>query len=157
MRGAGMTSWWARGSKGSGPGAGTPPSGSRGTPPARRRRHAHLVRLVVLAMIAAVLPLTGAVLAQPAQAATTCPTGGCTVHVSGFDFTSGAPLTDFTYIVNVDNSKRSSDPLSLSTESNSPVVAEGDASRTTLHLDAGRYLISMRSHDHKMWGSTSPC
>ena len=38
------------------------------------------------------------------------------------------------------------------TESNSPLVAEGDQDSATKTLADGRYLISIRSPDHKMWG-----
>ena len=38
------------------------------------------------------------------------------------------------------------------TESNSPVVALGDQDSPTVTLPDGRYLISIRSPDHKMWG-----
>ena len=111
-------------------------------------------------MVAALLPpimgLTGAV--SPALAATACPAGGCTVTVDVRDFATArdnpaaGQLTNFNYIINVDNTKLPSDPLALSTESNSPIVAEGDQSRPTVKLPAGRYLISARSLNHKMWG-----
>ena len=71
-----------------------------------------------------------------AQAATTCG-AGCHVTVNGLDFSAGTPLPNFTFIVNVDNSKLPSDPLSLSTESNSPIVATGDQDHRTVVLAGG--------------------
>ncbi|MFU8874374.1 hypothetical protein [Micromonospora sp. SL4-19] len=68
------------------------------------------------------------------------------------DNPAAGQLTNFTYIINADNTKLPSDPLALNTESNSPIVAEGDQSRPTVKLPSGRYLISVRSLDHKMWG-----
>ena len=43
--------------------------------------------------------------------------------------------------------------MSLSTESNSPIVATGDDADPTVTLPDGRYLVSVRSLDHKMWGA----
>jgi Polysaccharide lyase family 4, domain II len=113
--------------------------------------------LAISFLPAAVWPATVA----PAQAATVCPgvdtahpDGMCTVTVNGIDFSTGAPLASFNFIVNVDNSKLPSDPLSLSTESNSPIVATGNQDHRTVTLPgAQRYLISVRSLDHKMWGN----
>ena len=163
MRGVGTTSWWVRASRGSGPGRLRETGGNAGQVgagrPARRRPRAHLVRLTVLAMVAAVLPLAGAVLAQPAEAATTCPSGGCTVNVSGFDFTSNTALNDFTYIVNVDNSKLPSDPLSLSHGEQQPDRRRGrPAPRTTVHLPR-RPLpdLGARRTTTRCGASTSPC
>lgn len=128
-------------------------------PPSRPGRRAHswheVVRGAVVALatafvtcVAALAPSTTPV----AQAATTCPAAGCAVTVDARDLPTGAPLGDFTYIINVDNSKLPDDPLAVSTESNSAIVAEGDQDRTAVNLPAGRYLISVRSLDHKMWG-----
>ena len=117
----------------------------------RRRLWTAWVTALVLAISflpATVWPAT----APRAKAATTCG-AGCHVTVNGLDFSSGAALTSFNFIVNVDNSKLPSDPLSLSTESNSPIVATGDQDHRTVTLPEGRYLISMRSLDHKMWGN----
>ncbi|HZP40296.1 MAG TPA: SdrD B-like domain-containing protein [Candidatus Binatia bacterium] len=81
--------------------------------------------------------------------------------VDARDLVSGSALPRFTYIVNVDNSRfidratrQPSDPFPtwLTTESNSPIVAEGDQSRTTVTLPDGRYLVTVRAPDHKMWG-----
>ena len=38
------------------------------------------------------------------------------------------------------------------TESNSPVVATGDDGDATKTLATGRYLVTVRSDGHKMWG-----
>jgi hypothetical protein len=109
--------------------------------------------VTVLVLAIAFLPATVWPTTAPrAQAATTCG-AGCHVTVNGLDFSSGAALTNFNFIVNVDNAKLPSDPLSLSTESNSPIVAEGDQDHRTVTLPEGRYLVSMRSLDHKMWGN----
>lgn len=122
-----------------------------------RHRLAWTARAAVLVVAAALLPALAAYV-SPAQAATSCPAAGCAVTVDARDFATardnpaGGQLANFTYIVNLDNTKLPSDPLALSTESNSPVVAEGDQSRPTVNLPAGRYLISVRSLDHKMWG-----
>ncbi|MEZ0448692.1 SdrD B-like domain-containing protein [Cellulomonas sp. ICMP 17802] len=91
-------------------------------------------------------------IAPVAHAATTCPAAGCAVTVDARDLPSGAPLGNFTYIINVDNTKLPDDPLAVSTQSNSAIVAEGNQDRTAVNLPAGRYLISVRSLDHKMWG-----
>jgi len=111
-----------------------------------------VAQLVTLVVTIAFLPALRPSLAPHARAAAACPAGGCAVTVDGRDLASGNPLAAFSYIVNVDNTKLPSDPLALSTESNSPIVREGDQSRNTVHLPEGRYLISMRAVDHKMWG-----
>src|SRR5215472_3621159 len=120
----------------------------------RWRGRSTAVRIAILGLLASSLTavaLTPSV--TSAQAATSCPAGGCTVTVNGLDFSTKDPLTTYNFVVNVDNTKLPSDPLSLSTESNSPIVAEGDQAHPTVLLPAGRYLISMRSLDHKMWGN----
>ena len=103
--------------------------------------------LAIAFLPAVVWPTT----APRAQAATTCG-AGCHVTVNAQEL-SGAPIANFTFIVNLDNTKLPADPLSLSTESNSPIVAEGNQGHRTVVLPAGRYLISVRSLDHKMWGN----
>src|SRR5689334_11706676 len=117
----------------------------------RDRRWRVLAGVSVVAIVAALLPPV--VLAQPAAAATTCPDGGCAVTVDVRDYPTAQPLTTFNYLINLDNTKLPGDPLALNTESNSPIVAEGNQDRTTVHLPAGRYLVSARSLDHKMWGA----
>ncbi|HXH98290.1 MAG TPA: hypothetical protein VNH40_13875 [Gaiellaceae bacterium] len=85
--------------------------------------------------------------------ATSCPGSLCSVTIDARDFATQAPLTSFSFLVNEDNTKLPSDPNSLSTESNSPIVAEGGDGHPTVQLPAGRYLVSVRSLDHKMWGA----
>ena len=108
-------------------------------------------RVAILGVLTA-LPVASSV-TTPARAAASCPADGCAVTVDAHDFASGNPLANFSFIVNDDNSKLPSDPLSLSTESYTPVVAEGNQGRKTVNLPAGRYLITVRSLDHKMWGT----
>src|SRR5919198_6015134 len=117
----------------------------------RRRTVGWIARLSVLSVVGAFLNAV-ALPTAPAQAATACPAAGCAVTVDVHDFASGSPLPNFNFIVNVDNTKLPSDPLALSTESNSPIVALGNQDRRTVNLPAGRYLISARALDHKMWG-----
>ena len=92
--------------------------------PRGRRRVALLAELAVTAVVAALLPAivsTG----SPAAAATSCPAAGCALTVDARDFPTGNPLANFTYLVNKDNTKLPSDPLALSTESNSPIDGRG--------------------------------
>src|SRR6516225_2442817 len=120
----------------------------------RWRGRSTAARVAVLALLASCLTaLAVAPSATPARAAASCPSGGCAVTVDAHDFASGNPLASFNFIVNDDNSKLPSDPLALSTESYSPIVAEGNQDRKTVNLPAGRYLITVRSLDHKMWGT----
>ena len=91
--------------------------------------------------------------ARAVAAPATCGAGGCAVTVDAHDFASGDPLANFNYIINVDNTKLPSDPLALNSESFSPIVAEGNQDRATVSLPDGRYVISARSLDHKMWGA----
>src|SRR5262249_16790869 len=79
--------------------------------------------------------------------------GTCSVTIDAHDFASGAALTDFNYIINLDNSKLPDDPLALNSESNSPIVREGNHDRAQVTLPDGRYLVSVRASDHKMWGA----
>ncbi|HKN53385.1 MAG TPA: hypothetical protein VJX66_12830, partial [Amycolatopsis sp.] len=124
-----------------------------------RVRLAVLVELATLVVVAALLP--SLVPGQRAQAATACPAAGCAVTVDGRDFRTGNPLPQFNFIVNEDNSRyidphtrQPVDPFPkyVTTESHSPIVRTGSESRTTVNLPAGRYLISLRAPDHKMWG-----
>ena len=90
----------------------------------------------------------------------------------------GAAISTFNFLINLDNSRLP--PLGPSqpdgsitslqnangyapTESNSPIVAEGGCStlacdgpndRNTISLPTGRYLITIRAPDHKMWGQS---
>ncbi|GIG21338.1 hypothetical protein Cch01nite_20620 [Cellulomonas chitinilytica] len=120
------------------------------------RRVVAVVRTIVV--VGATALVTGVVALSPdttppAQAATECPAGGCALTVDARDLPTGTALDDFSYVVNVDNSKLPTDPTALSTESNSAIVAEGNQDRTTVTVPAGRYLVSVRSLGHKMWGS----
>ena len=124
--------------------------------------------MAIVALVVALTPALASLspsLAPRAEAApATCGTdaiGSCQVTVDARDFASGDPLTNFTYVINVDNSRYINPttrqpvddfPRYLTTESNSPIVREGDQSRPTVTLPNGRYLISVRSLDHKMWG-----
>jgi hypothetical protein len=130
----------------------------RGRSTAARRRLSMVARWATVGVAVAMLaPVSAAT--SPAAAATACPTGGCALTVDARDYPTardnpgGGQLADFTFVVNVDNTKLPGDPLALATESNSPVVAEGDQSHPTVHVPAGRYLISARSLGHKMWGT----
>src|SRR5882757_744692 len=118
-----------------------------------RRRLSWVAQLVTLVVTVAFLPALRPASTPQAQAAAACPSGGCAVTIDARDLPSDSPLGQFNYIVNVDNTKLPSDPKALSTESNSPIVAEGNQSRNTVNLPAGRYLISVRAVDHKMWGA----
>ena len=142
----------------------TGPSNGRGL----RRWGRQIALAATVAVMAAFLPaVEGIVEAQAAPA--TCATHqdaggnpGCEVTIDAQDFHTGNSLANFNFIVNDDNTKLPSDPLSLSTESNSPIMAEGGCStlacngpedRKTVTLPDGRYLVSVRSLDHKMWGA----
>src|SRR5215470_8511259 len=117
-----------------------------------RKTAARVAILGVLASLLTALPVASSVTTS-AHAATSCPGGGCAVTVDAHDFASGAALTNFNFIVNDDNTKLPSDPLALSTESYTPLEAAGNQDRNTVNLPAGRYLITVRSLDHKMWGT----
>src|SRR5215469_9299443 len=117
-----------------------------------RSTAARVAVLGVLASLLTALPVASSVIA-PARAASACPPAGCAVTVDAHDFASGNALTNFNFIVNDDNTKLPSDPQALSTESYTPIVAEGDQDRNTVNLPAGRYLITVRALDHKMWGT----
>jgi hypothetical protein len=108
---------------------------------------------VTLIVAATFLPALRPALTPHAHAAAACPAAGCSVTVDARDLASNTPLAHFSYIINVDNTKLSSDDLALNTESNSPIVREGDETRNTVTLSQGRFLISVRALDHKMWGA----
>jgi large repetitive protein len=112
-------------------------------------------RVAILGLLASSLTALGVApsIITSAQAAASCPADGCAVTVDAHDFASGNPLANFNFIVNRDNTKLPSDPLALNSESHTPIVAEGDQDRNSVNLPAGRYLITVRSLDHKMWGS----
>ena len=98
-----------------------------------RRPQRKVAVATAFATMAALLTTLAAPTAAQAQAAScgggdpATHAGSCTVTIDAFDFGSGGPLdSGFTYVINVDNTKLPSDPLALSTESNSPIVREGD-------------------------------
>src|SRR6476660_5752850 len=94
-------------------GAGFRPGGPWG----RSRRRLWTAWLTTLVLAISFLPATvWPTTASRAKAATTCG-AGCHVTVNGLAFSSGAALTSFNFIGNVDNSKLPADPLSLTTES----------------------------------------
>jgi large repetitive protein len=145
--------------------------GHRGFLGRRTRTRAAYARAAAVIVLAALLPglasLSPSRAARAQAAPATCGpvqpdgTGGCSVTIDAHDFTSGAPLENFNYIINADNSRyinpatrQPVDPFPryVTTESNSPIVREGDQTRRTVNLPDGRYLISVRSLDHKMWG-----
>jgi hypothetical protein len=117
------------------------------------------IAVLVIGLLPPIVALTGPT--SPAHAATSCPAAGCSVTVDARDFSSHAALPHFNYIINVDNTRlvdprtrQPKDPFPkyVTTESNSPIVREGNEDRKTVTLPAGRYLISVRAPDHKMWG-----
>jgi hypothetical protein len=131
-----------------------------------------LLRLLVLAGLC-----VAALSAQGVQAAA----ADSSVTVDAHDLASGNTLGDhggFTYLINVDNAHLGNapdpknGPMLAPTETFSPIVAEGDQDHATMTLPDDctgqvnaalpdpknnnhigcRYLISVRSPDHKMWG-----
>src|SRR6478752_9522596 len=83
----------------------------------RRRPGAALVAALAIALTS-LAPITVQGVTAPAAAASDCGADGfCTVTVHANDYATHAELADYTFIVNEDNTKRPSDPLSLNTES----------------------------------------
>ena len=66
----------------------------------------------------------------------------------------GTPLANFNYIINVDNTKLPERPARAEHGEQQP-DRRARATRTarTVTLPDGRYLVSVRSLDHKMWGA----
>jgi Polysaccharide lyase family 4, domain II len=116
-----------------------------------RRRWSSTARAAAIFLVTGMLPTLAA--AAPAFAA-----GTSTITIDARDLGSGDLLPTFQYIVNVDNTALPNDPDPMQrtgvapTQSNSPIVAEGDQNRPSVDLPDGRYLISIRSTDHKLWG-----
>ncbi len=136
----------------------TGPSNGRGL----RRWGRQIALAGSVAVMAAFLPAVEGLMSAQAAPHPPCPVNGCQVTIDAQDFHTGNSLANFNFIINLDNTKLPSDPLALSTESNSPIMAEGGCStlacngpqdRKTVPLPAGRYLVSVRSLDHKMWGA----
>jgi hypothetical protein len=129
-----------------------------------RSRLAFNLRAAIVLLVAGILPALVSLspsLAPRAKAQTTSCGSGCSVTIDARDFATGAPLANFNYVINLDNSRyvdpatrQPADPFPkyTTTESNSPIVREGDQTRNNVSLPDGRYLISVRSLDHKMWG-----
>ena len=115
-----------------------------------RRRTVPMIRTAIACM--AVL-----LLAAPARASAASPVS-VEAHELNSNGSTGALLPKFTFIVNDDNARDPVDPNPLlrpsiaPTASNSPLIAKGDQDSASLNLPDGRYLISVRSPDHKMWG-----
>ena len=109
---------------------------------------------MVAGVVASFVPALAVSLVPHAPLHPSCGSGGCAVTIDARDFRTGNPLTHFSYIINVDNTKLPNDPTSLSTESNSPIVRGGQPEPRHGHL-AGRSLPRSRSAslDHKMWGA----
>ena len=128
----------------------------------RRRRATPAFLLFGALVLAALWPLGGQ--NAPAQ---TVPTSAVTVHAfecgpgdNSFpdpQCTASGELQDFTFIINEDNAHYASDPPDqrpsiAPTESHSRLVAAGDQDDPTVNLPDGRYLVSVRSPGHKLWG-----
>src|SRR6476620_7818952 len=109
-------------------------------------------RVAVLALVAAALVPLVSQTASPVAAAPASCGGGCQVTVNATDFASGNALPDYSFIVSVDNTKAPTDEQALSTKSFSPTVATGSKASPSVSLPDGRYLITVRAPDHKMWG-----
>jgi hypothetical protein len=151
----------------------------RSTASTRRRSHALLALGLIAAVF--LISISGAAAAPYSHQGnawdpeSTCATGspGCaTLTITGFDpanpnadpnvgagLGKGAGLDTFSYLVSVDNTRLARDAAHperqngiAPTESNSPNIAVGDNGHNTVGLPDGRYLISMRSLDHQMWG-----
>src|SRR5215468_3958524 len=127
-----------------------------------RLRQRLTVRGAVATLVLGLVPPIVVLSAAPAApAAPSCPDGGCAVTIDVRDFSTQVALPHFNYIINLDNTRfvdpatrqpKDAFPKYVTTESNSPIVREGNEDRTTVQLPAGRYLISARAPDHKMWG-----
>jgi hypothetical protein len=126
----------------------------------RSRRRLSLLLLAALATAALLVQFSAGSAGATAQS-----TASFTVDAR--DFASQTTLPHFNYIVNVDNTKLPGNSLALSTESFSPIVKVGNENTGSISLpssgctatgNAGpngvgcRYLISVRAHNHKMWG-----
>ena len=133
-----------------------------------RRREFAVVRMprvfviagVVAILVSALAPSIGLAALRETQAtspvalAAPCPAAGCAITIDARDFASATPLTTFNYIINLDNTKLPSDPLRAEHREQQPDRrARATRHRPTVNLPAGRYLISVRAPDHKMWGA----
>lgn len=70
----------------------------------------------------------------------------------------GNPIPSFTFLVSEDNAGRRTDPVNMRpgvrpTPSYIPLVAAGDQGSAAVTLDdPGRYLVTVKAPDHKLWG-----
>jgi hypothetical protein len=108
--------------------------------------------LSVLALAVAMVLIAGGAPAGASSSAT------AQITVQAYDLATGNDLPAFTYIVNVNNAgdPSSPDPLQqpqIGTQSQVPLVAVGDQGSKTATLEPGKYLISVRAPDHKIWGA----
>jgi hypothetical protein len=127
-----------------------------------RARSPRRLSLLLLAALATVV-----LFAQFGSSAGAAAQATASFTVDAHDFASGSVLPHFNYIVNVDNAKLPGNSLALNSESFSPIVKEGNETTGAVSLpssgcgatgNAGpngvgcRYVVSVRSPDHKMWG-----
>jgi hypothetical protein len=82
-----------------------------------------------------------------------------TLKVGAKELETGKAVTDFKFIVNLDNTGDPFDPDPLKWpslkpgESHSPVVATGDSSKPYVLLPGGKYLVTVRAPGHKLGGN----
>lgn len=85
------------------------------------------------------------------------------VNAHAFDLViqtlGGGPISEFTYLINEDNTNDPFDPDPMQhpgvapMASHSPIVAAGRQDTASgINLPPGRYLISVRATDYKLWG-----
>ena len=123
------------------------PLGYVGRRSRRRTRRSTLAALALGAFVALALPsaLVGA------------STATATVTIVAQDL-DGNPIPSFTFLVSEDNAGRRTDPPNerpgtKPTPSYIPLVAAGDQDSATVTLDdPGRYLVTVKAPDHKLWG-----
>jgi hypothetical protein len=128
--------------------------------PAGRRPHARLLASGAVALFLCALALAGS---RQAGAAA----GQSTITVKAFEYNEatgalGSALQNFTFIVSLDNSPNPDNvdptkrPGVAPMPSHAPLMATGDQDHATVTLPDNnpgeRYLISIRSPDHKLWG-----
>src|SRR5262245_35696171 len=80
--------------------------------PVPDRGHRRASILLLSTLVTMLLLLVGG---SPSSAVpgTPCPDPGCSVAIDAQDFATQTSLTDFSFVVNLDNTKLASDPLSL--------------------------------------------
>jgi large repetitive protein len=134
--------------------------------------HTLLSRLGTVLLLAGVLFILLLLSSTGPKSAGAADPPTASITVAPHDLASGNALDQFTYIVNEDNAhlgnapNQNDRPFRAPTQSFSPIAAEGDENRATVDLPSDctgqpnaaldghgcRYLISVRSQDHKMWG-----